>query len=173
MANLSYTYEDSEDSVVILWDKPQGFGNCSFSYLLETNQFQTTVSEETYSIPWENEDIFVEVSIENNLSGRSHAQGITIRAPNPAVKNVKHSNSGDGKTKISWSKPDTNESIKKYVIVWDSGSKEVTTNSMSTTFTKCKEIEVVIYYELASGQTSENATYTFSYNLGELRNYLS
>lgn len=167
VTNLGYAYDEDNNDIVITWEKPRGYENCNYTYFLETNQFQSKVDEETYTIPWENDEIHVDVAIEHNFTGRSHFQSITIRTPHPTVSGVKHTNSADGSTKISWNKPDTEAKINKYIVIWDNKPREVSTNSLTNTFTKCKDIDIVIYVLYQSGQTSGNVSYTFNYIVGK------
>lgn len=167
VANLGYTYDEDSESIVVTWEKPRGFEDCNYTYFLETNQFQTKVDEETYTIPWESTEIRVDVAIEHDFTGRSNVQSLTVRAPHPTVSGVKHTNSPDGTTKISWNKPDTEAKINKYIVIWDNKAREVSTNSISNSFTKCKDIDIVIYVQYNSGQTSANVSYTFNYIVGK------
>lgn len=141
---------------------------CNFTYVVETNQFQTITTDEYYSIPWENEEIPVDVSIQREFSGKSPSQGITIRAPFAPVTNVRHTNLDKGRTRISWSKPDTNSKIDKYIVIWDNKMEEVPsgTTSLTDSFTKCVDNEIFIAVKYP-GQSSPNVSYIFQYVVGE------
>lgn len=166
VVNISSEYNLETDEYILSWNKPRGFRACNFSYLIETSQFQTQVDDENYAIVWENEIINVEISIVHEFGGRSSPSKFTLNAPFPPVTNVKHKNLDDGQTTISWSKPETAQKIKKYIVIWDNEMVEVEKTSLTATFPKCTPIEVVVYVDYM-GQSSVNTTYTFSYNMGE------
>lgn len=111
--------------------------------------------------------MFVEISIIHTFGGRSHASGITIPTNRlPTVTNIKHSNLDDGRTRVSWSKPDTNEKIEKYVVIWDNTVLEARNTSVTYTFTKCRDLEIVVYVQYKD-QVSANVSYSFDFVVGK------
>lgn len=151
--------------IVVSWSKPRGYELCHFTYFIDAVLYETETDEESYSIAWQNEEIFVEVSI-NQFGGRSFPKGITIRAPFPPVTNIKHNNMKEGWTNISWSKPDTQMKIEHYVVIWDNTVETVRETTLSATFTKCTDLEIVVYVQYKS-QVSANVTYNFNILVGE------
>lgn len=116
---------------------------------------------------WEDVEMFVEISLVHEFGGRSHASGITILTSRlPTVTNIKHTNLNDGRTRVSWSKPDTSENIEKYVVIWDNTVLEARNTSVTHTFTKCRDLEIVVYVQYRD-QVSANVSYSFDFLVGK------
>lgn len=168
---MTYAYDEYSDEIVFSWEKQKGFENCNFSYIVETDQFQASVDEETYSVAWEEIEIPFKVSIVDAIYGRSlGGQEILVRSEFPTVTKIKHQNNDkDGSTKISWTKPDTTKKVKHYVVILDSDIETTTQTSITRVFTKCLDLEVVIYVQYqGNNQVSANSTYDFKYIVGKV-----
>lgn len=156
--------------MILTWDKPPGYGNCKYSYVLDTNQFIANVNEESYRILWEDEEIPVEISILQEDGGHGSPTNIIIKDPFPGVTNIKHKNLDDGQTRLSWTKPDSSSRIDCYVVSWRNISVCVTEVSFTDTFPKCIQNDVLVYVKYM-GQSSANSSYSFSFNVGKLTTY--
>lgn len=170
IGNVSYAYDESTEAIVFNWEKPGGFENCNFTYVVETDQFRAQVEEESYSIAWDSQDIPFRVSLTDSYPyGRDNGREIVVRSALPPVTKIKHQNNDkDGSTKISWTKPNTSKKIKHYVVIWDTEVRITKETSITNIFTKCVDWEVVIFVQYESNnEVSDNSTYQFKYIVGK------
>lgn len=168
MQNITYVYDELSESVVVNWKKPKQYENCQFTYIIATDDYQTQVSEETFSVAWEKKEINIDISIKRETLGRNPSSGVTITNPFPTVTNIKHEIREDGQVIVTWKKPVTSLEIVNYVLVWNREVHTVKKTSFTTdSFPKCQEIELVIYVQFKD-DVSGNATYTFTEAFGGL-----
>lgn len=164
-ANITYTYDETTDQMMLTWNKPIGYENCNLTYSINSAQYQEEeITEESVSIPWDDKEVYVEISI-NHEFGRSFPIGLTIRTPVP-VTNIQHVHLEDGRTKIFWSKPESELDIENYIVIWENKVIPVPDTFLIETFPRCILNEVVVYVKYTN-HVSANVSYSFSNIVGK------